>query len=309
MYSWLKSSDGNKRRVAIFDATNTTISRRLALAKRARSEGVFLLFIESICDDPKVLAQNYALKLNNDDYKQMDPQKALDDFMDRVKAYERVYEPIQDNEDNDNVSYIKMVNVGEKIITRNCTGYLPSQVALYLQNIHIKPRRIYLTLNGETVPRDGQHGGQGRQGTINGRIRSSSSADNTLSSVSTERLVGMSDSYPTKLTENGREYAKNLARFFKAKFEVEQGNGHFDSHYTSAEIDLGNELMVLTGTSSVHTDTVTHLRMLFKCFNTPLLNELRGGDLQGMRPEEVKVGTYIFICVIYTWNMYIYICI
>ena len=48
MYLWLKSSDGNKRRVAIFDATNTTINRRLALAKRARQEGVFLLFIEVI---------------------------------------------------------------------------------------------------------------------------------------------------------------------------------------------------------------------------------------------------------------------
>jgi hypothetical protein len=46
--------------------------------------------------------------------------------------------------------------------------------------------------------------------------------------------------------------------------------------------DLGSELMVLTGTSSVHTETVSHLRMLFKCYNTPLLNELRGGDLQGM---------------------------
>ena len=30
--------------------------------------------------------------------------------------------------------------MGEKVITRNCTGYLPSQVALYLQNIHIQPR-------------------------------------------------------------------------------------------------------------------------------------------------------------------------
>jgi predicted kinase len=46
MYKWLKSSDGNKRRVAIFDATNTTINRRLTLAQKARSEGVFLLFIE-----------------------------------------------------------------------------------------------------------------------------------------------------------------------------------------------------------------------------------------------------------------------
>lgn len=48
----------------------------------------------------------------------MDPEKALSDFTDRVKAYEQVYEPIQDDEDNDHVSYIKMVNVGEKVITR-----------------------------------------------------------------------------------------------------------------------------------------------------------------------------------------------
>lgn len=51
-----------------------------------------LPILQSICDDPKVLAQNYALKLNNDDYKQMDHQKAIEDFKDRVKAYELVYE-------------------------------------------------------------------------------------------------------------------------------------------------------------------------------------------------------------------------
>lgn len=53
---------------------------------------LFKFFFQSICDDPKVLAQNYALKLNNDDYKQMDHQKAVEDFKDRVKAYELVYE-------------------------------------------------------------------------------------------------------------------------------------------------------------------------------------------------------------------------
>ena len=40
-----------KRRVAIFDATNTTRDRRLALAQRARNENVSLLFVESICND------------------------------------------------------------------------------------------------------------------------------------------------------------------------------------------------------------------------------------------------------------------
>jgi hypothetical protein len=39
-----------------------------------------------------VLKQNYSLKLQNEDYKGMDPEKARRDFMDRVHAYEKVYE-------------------------------------------------------------------------------------------------------------------------------------------------------------------------------------------------------------------------
>lgn len=64
MYEWLhegNNSTSAKRRVAIFDATNTTISRRLTLAQKARKENVYLLFVESICDDASVLAQNYAV--------------------------------------------------------------------------------------------------------------------------------------------------------------------------------------------------------------------------------------------------------
>lgn len=94
MYKWLheNETDSTKKRVAIFDATNTTKSRRLALAKRARQENTFLLFLESICDDENVLRRNYELKLQNDDYKGMDPDVARKDFLSRVKEYEKVYE-------------------------------------------------------------------------------------------------------------------------------------------------------------------------------------------------------------------------
>lgn len=92
MYEWLHETQESKRRVAIFDATNTTCNRRFALAQRARKENVFLLFVESICDDEDVLQRNYELKLRNDDYKDIDPETARADFMSRVRAYERVYE-------------------------------------------------------------------------------------------------------------------------------------------------------------------------------------------------------------------------
>lgn len=59
-----------------------------------------------------------------------------------MRAYESVYETIEDNEDASNIQYIKLYNVGQKVVTRNCKGYLPSQVAFYLQNIHISPRKV-----------------------------------------------------------------------------------------------------------------------------------------------------------------------
>jgi hypothetical protein len=35
--------------------------------------------------------------------------------------------------------------VGQKVVTRNCKGYLPSQVAFCLQTIHIGPRKVCTT--------------------------------------------------------------------------------------------------------------------------------------------------------------------
>lgn len=148
--NWNNSNFMQHKRVAIFDATNTTRSRRLKLMERAQDEKVQLLFVESICDDQEVLMKNYMLKLQNDDYAHMDPETALADFVSRVVAYEKVYETITDSENGGNISYIQLINVGQKVITRNCSGYLPSQVAFHLQNVHIQPRRIYLTLTAET---------------------------------------------------------------------------------------------------------------------------------------------------------------
>ena len=39
-----------------------------------------------------MLQRNYELKLQNEDYKNMDPAAARRDFMERVREYEKVYE-------------------------------------------------------------------------------------------------------------------------------------------------------------------------------------------------------------------------
>jgi hypothetical protein len=99
----------------------------------------------------RVKERNYTLKLQNDDYKGMDAVTARADFMKRVEAYEQVYEPVGDEEVDGLIAYIKLINVGEKVITRHCQAYIPSQIAFYLQNVHIRPHQIFLSLPAESV--------------------------------------------------------------------------------------------------------------------------------------------------------------
>lgn len=240
-YGWLSSGADDEPRVALFDATNTTRARRATLLARNRKEtNATLLFVESICDDPEILRRNYEMKLQNNDYKGMDPQVALGDFMERVKAYEAVYEELADDEDDGNVSYIKVYNVGQKVVTRNTTGYIPSQIAFYLANIHIEPRKIWLTRHAESVDQ----------------------SNNILGRDSGD------------LTEAGRQYCILLTRFIKAQQEKCMGTGH--------------EVLILAGTQQVHHASIEHLQLLYPCVSTPLLNELRGGDLDGISRDEIK---------------------
>ena len=127
-------------------------------------------------------------------------------------------------------------------------------------------------------------------------MRSGSSAERLAGSLSptssNERLAGTGDqrSSNSKLSEAGREYGVDLGRYLKVNYQM---SGRSRPKSSPLNEDLGSELMVLTGTSSVHTETVSHLRMLFRCYNTPLLNELRGGDLQGMVRQTSRLETYL----------------
>ena len=110
-----------------------------------------------------------------------------------------------------------------------------------------------------------------------------------------------------KLTEAGRQYTLNIAKYLASLYKenanfstknpstmtkkprgVENAEGEGDDEEEEIA-HPGSQLMVITGTSDVHTHTVMHLRTMFKCYNSPLLNELRGGDFQGYRMEDIQL--------------------
>ncbi|ORY72206.1 6-phosphofructo-2-kinase-domain-containing protein [Leucosporidium creatinivorum] len=148
LISWLKAG-GN---VGIHDATNTTRARRQALVDRVKREpGLRLIFIESVCTDPAVIAANIAVKVasGDPDYDGQDRAQAEKDFKERIKHYEDSYQPL-DEELDGSYTWCKMVNVGKQVTVNRIDGYLQSRIAFYLMNLHLTPRSIYFTRHGES---------------------------------------------------------------------------------------------------------------------------------------------------------------
>lgn len=136
--------------VGVFDATNTTRKRRKYVLDRIheRNSQLKVLFLESICTDKNLVEKNITLKLFGPDYVGKNPEASLKDFKDRLANYMTAYEPIEDDED---IQYIKMIDVGKKVISYKIEGFLASQTVYYLLNFNLTERQIWITRNGESI--------------------------------------------------------------------------------------------------------------------------------------------------------------
>ncbi|KAL4952858.1 bifunctional 6-phosphofructo-2-kinase/fructose-2,6-bisphosphate 2-phosphatase [Aspergillus filifer] len=167
--------------VGILDATNSTLERRKTIVDHINARAgpeLGVLFLESSCEDPVLLEANMRLKLSGPDYRDQDPVKALADFKKRVALYEKSYYPLGEYEEKLNMPYIRMIDVGRKVVSHQTHGFLSSQVVYYLLNFNLSPRQIWITRHGES--KDNQAG----------------------------KIGGDSE-----LSENGHRYAKALTRF------------------------------------------------------------------------------------------------
>ncbi len=130
--------------IAILDATNSTKDRRRWIQDRIVAEGIESLFVESICDDEDLIMSNILeVKTTSPDYKGQDPEEAALDFRNRIRNYEKVYQTL-DEEESD-LTYVKLINVGSQVIINRIQDYLQSRVVYYLMNLHIKPRSIWIS--------------------------------------------------------------------------------------------------------------------------------------------------------------------
>ncbi|XVF68484.1 hypothetical protein PTKIN_Ptkin11bG0006500 [Pterospermum kingtungense] len=182
MTAWMQEGG----QVGIFDATNSSRSRRNMLMKMAEGK-CKIIFLETICNDERIIERNIRLKIQQSpDYaEEPDFEAGLRDFINRLANYEKVYEPVEEG------SYIKMIDKasghGGQIQVNNISGYLPGRIVFFLVNTHLTPRPILLTRHGESSD------------NVRGRI----GGDSVLS-------------------DNGEIYAKKLANFVEKRLKSER---------------------------------------------------------------------------------------
>ena len=123
--------------VGIYDATNSTTDRRQAIHDACTERGIPFLFIEPICDD--------------EEYVGCDPESAIQDFTNRIKHYARTYETLTKTELGGNISFVKLINVGQEVMVHKVKGYLQSRIVYFLMNLNITPRSVYFARHGESL--------------------------------------------------------------------------------------------------------------------------------------------------------------
>lgn len=243
--------------VGIFDATNSTRERRKKILQKIHEKNKFIkvLYLESICSDKETVEKNIRLKLLGPDYKGKDPDSSLIDFKERLSNYMKSYQTIEDDE---NVPYIKMIDIGKKIVSYDIQGFLASQTVYYLLNFNLAERQIWISRSGES------------EFNVQGRIGGDS-----------------------LLTQRGWKYAKALARFMeeqKKLFNERQMKEHLKvcSDEGSKRDFTPTEFFVWTSmkkramaTSSTFNDAHFDIKQM------KMLDELSAGDFEGMTYEEI----------------------
>ncbi|KAI8884488.1 bifunctional 6-phosphofructo-2-kinase/fructose-2,6-bisphosphate 2-phosphatase [Backusella circina FSU 941] len=263
LVSWLKEGG----RVAIHDATNSTLERRKLLIDRLEREPeIRVLMVESVCNDQQMLERNFRLKLSGPDYKNRDPVEALADFRFRVANYEKAYEPIGDWEEEHDIQFCKIINVGKKVIAYNISGYLTGQCIFYLMNFNLVERQIFVTRHGE-------------------------SEDNVTGKIGGD----------APLSEKGKKYAKALARFTerqRLRFACELASkaneldGNADdtaaalartAQYCSSQFTVWTSMLKRSMETAADLDPdeydIKHIRFL---------NEINSGICEGMTYNEIQ---------------------
>jgi 6-phosphofructo-2-kinase len=211
------------------------------------------------------------LKLKGPDYKDKDPESSLADFKKRVNAYESAYVPLGEFEEKNGMQYIKMIDVGRKVVHYRLNGFLATGIASYLSTFNLSPRQIWITRHGQSFD------------NLSGKIGGDSA-----------------------LTEAGHHYATTLYNFISTKrveWETDQKTRALEGHplplmpgdktppYPELLGDLDEKnFCVWTSLLKRSVETAEEFQNDddYDVKNWEMLKELDAGDFEGLTYAEIE---------------------
>lgn len=211
------------------------------------------------------------LKLSGPDYKDKDPVKSLEDFKARVKAYESAYVPLGQHEEERDLQYIQMIDVGRKVIHHRLKGFLSGSIASYLTTFNLAPRQIWITRHGQSEDNRLQKIGGNSHITERGHCYAAA-LYTFMTKKRQEWLIQQKDkvaqsSFPPKAGDHTPPYPEIYQELEEKNFCVWTSMLH-RSIETAAYFDNDDDYDVK---------------------NWEMLNELNAGTFEGMTYDEIAV--------------------
>jgi len=112
---------------------------------------VKLLFIEVVVRDDRVVRSFLRSRLTDENMDEAQVQRKLAATERAIRDYGRHFVTIQDDGSEDDLSYVKLIDYGKKVITNNIRGFLLMQIVKYLSHVHPRPRTVYLSRHGQSL--------------------------------------------------------------------------------------------------------------------------------------------------------------
>ena len=150
LLTWIETENGQ---VAVFDACNATIARRMKLVEKvnalnAKGSGCSagIVFIESVVTDPEVVHAMSLWKVrHSEDFRGLKEEEALADLNTRIEHYERNYQTVREAEG----PYIKLFDLRAKVHACNVYGRMAKSVMPYLLSLHSISRPVFMLVVDE----------------------------------------------------------------------------------------------------------------------------------------------------------------
>uniref|UniRef100_A0A8C2WCU1 6-phosphofructo-2-kinase/fructose-2,6-bisphosphatase 2 n=1 Tax=Cyclopterus lumpus TaxID=8103 RepID=A0A8C2WCU1_CYCLU len=140
--------------IAVFDATNTTRERRDLILGFVK-EHAFKCYVRTLFE---CAAQE--VKVSSPDYPERHRERVMGDFLKRIECYKVTYQPLDPDDYDKDISFIKVMNVGRRFLVNRVQDYIQSKIVYYLMNIHVHSHCLYLCRHGESDHNvDGRIGG------------------------------------------------------------------------------------------------------------------------------------------------------